>query len=506
MRLALLVALPGLLFAQSDAPAPAQDPQAAQKSAPLQVEPLDLREKFRFVGLRVTDGAIKAAFTCIAQHRAAQAGSELCVPLDGDKLELAKATWGHGDGSKDGSVSTGTPQPSWSEALGTNAIGLDRNMLLESFRINVFRPVGETDSTEATKDTSWFRVSLLCIAPIKREGQADPIIQEGTRIFCLAEIRQGKVLLRFSREKWSGAHTVMGPGGLELQRPIFILPSCEGLDLRDLDTLSLDDTRTMAWWMRGQDTSFYRKPKKTSLGLYSNPLDIQLYAGATWSNIYSTPTQGGSSNFFSERGLLRLEAAQAWSDEAALGFLQSVIVAQVEPDKAVEVKDLSGLVTAIRTSKGFLGAVDLSLGYTLFQHTNVGVGVRLSAQQERMVPLAGTGNPNPSVPPVDQVVNQRHYFLRLQQQDPLWRGSFFELGLKTHDERFRDPEVPNNENRRLFRGRVAFRPERWSVTSFVLEASMNRATNSRSKLPEESRILVGFRVDLKNFSLPTWHF
>lgn len=506
MRLALLLALPGLLLAQAPAPAPAQDPPAATTPAPLQVQPQDLREKFRFAGLRGPAGAVEATFTCIAQHGDAQAGSELRVPLDGDKLQLAKATWMRADGSKGGSISTGTPQPSWSEALGTNAIALDRNLLLESFRINVFRPVGETDSGQASETVSWFRVSLLCIAPLKREGESDPIIQEGTRIFCLAEISGSKVLLRFSRETWSGGHTVMGPGGLELKRPIFILPSCEGLDLRDLDTLSLDDTRTMAWWMRGQDTPFYRKPKKTTLGIYSNPLDVQLYAGATWSNLYSTPTQGGSSNFFAERGLLRLEATQAWSDESALGFLQSVVVAQVEPDKAVEVKDLSGLVTAVRTSRGFLGAVDLSLGYTLFQHTNVSVGVRLSAQQERVVPLDATGQPNPAVPPADQVVNQRHYFIRLQQQDPLWRGSFFELGLNTHDERFRDPEVPENENRRLFRGRVAFRPERWSVTSFFLEASMNRATNNRSKLPEESRILVGFRVDLKNFSLSAWHF
>lgn len=528
MRSILLATLPVVLFAKAPVSGPTQPlastgsgaKDEAPKATPLKVEPKDLAKNFRFEAFDSSSGTVEAIFTCVTSEEKTEetqktekieVGSTVRVPLSGDQPELARARWTRVDGSDGGAISTSKPRPSWSEILGTGTITLDRNQLLEFFRINAFRPVSRDDidrekGKKEENSPSWFRVVLLCTAPIKRKGEQNPIIPKGTRVFCLGEMYQGNIYLRFSEKNWSGHHAVLGPQGIELEAPVVILPSCEGLDLRDLETLSTDDLRTIGWWMRGQGGIFFRTAKKTSLPLYSSPADIQLYAGATWSNLYVTPSQGGSSNFFSERGLLRLEATQSWMDTSALWFFQSVVAAQVEPDKAVEVKDLAGVVTAIRTSRGFLGALDLSLGYALFLHTNVGVGIRWSAQQERIVPLDSAGHPDPTVPPLDQVVNQRHFFFRLQQQDPQWRGSFFEIGLKTNDERFRDPEVPDNEHRRFFRGRVAFRPEQWSATSFFLEASMNRATNNRSKLPEESRIQVGFRVDLKTFSTSVWPF
>lgn len=516
MRSILLATLPVVLLAQAPAPDPAQPPPSSgtaaqgsdQPAAALQVKSTDLAESFRFEGLESASGKIKAVFRCVKPLGKAGVGSKLRVPLDQDQLDLAGARWSRVEKVQEEAITTGTPKPSWREVLGSKGVALDRNLLVEFFRINAFRPVGNA-SAQRSAPASRFRVTLLCIEPIQKEGQKGSdalLLKKGTRVFCIGELRDGKIRLTFSDGLWAGAHTVLGPDGTELEGPVVLLPSCEDLDLRDLDTLSTDDARTLAWWMGGNGIQFFWTPKATTFRAYSCPMDVQLYAGATWSNLYVTPSQGGSSNFFTERGLLRLEATQTWTDKTALAFLQSVIIAQVEPEKAVEVKDLSGVATAIRTTRGFLGAVDLSLGYALFQHANLGLGVRLSAQQERVLPVGADGNPDPAAPPFDQVVNQRHYFVRLQQQDPQWRGSFFEIGLKTWDERFRDPAVPENEKRRLFRGRVAFRPEKWSATSFFLEASMNRATNNRSKLPEESRIRVGVRVDLKIFSLPIWPF
>ena len=504
MRFLPAALIAGLLLALMQVPAWAEEPPK-----PLQVDTQNLSRAFRFVGLRGSDGAVKAIFRFVEAVDPAPADSELQVPLEGDSLLLDEATW-TGSADRTGKteshpVTTTTPRPSWREALGSKAVALDRNLLVEFFRINAFHPVGNA-SARRSDPASWFRVTLLCIAPIRKEGSDALLLKEGTRVFGLGELREGKIRLSFSDGLWAGAHTVLGPDGTELEGPVVLLPSCEDLDLRDLDTLSTDDARTLAWWMRGNGSQFFWTPKATTIRAYSCPMDVQLYAGATWSNLYVSPSQGGSSNFFAERGLLRLEATQTWTDKTALAFLQSVIIAQVEPEKSVEVKDLSGVATAIRTTRGFLGAVDLSLGYAFFQHANLGLGVRLSAQQERVLLVGADGSQDPAAPPFDQVVNQRHYFVRLQQQDPQWRGSFFEIGLKTWDERFRDPAVPENEKRRLFRGRVAFRPEKWSATSFFLEASMNRATNNRSRLPEESRIKVGVRVDLKVFSLPSWPF
>ncbi|WP_243286623.1 hypothetical protein [Geothrix terrae] len=513
MRSILLATLPAVLLAQAPAPGPAQPPPSSvtgakdpdPQAAALQVEPKDLAEKFKLEGLESTSGTVTAVFRCVKKHGDAEVDSKLRVPLDKDQLNLAGARWSRVAETQGEAISTSTPKPSWREVLGSKGVALDRNLLVEFFRINAFHPVGD-DSARRSTPAARFRVTLLCIAPIRKEGSKDPLLKEGTRVFCIGELGDGGIRLRFSGGPWAEAHTVLGPDGTELEGPVVLLPSCDGLDLRDLDTLSTDDARTLAWWMRGNDSHFFWTPRATTLPVYSCPLDVQLYAGASWSNLYVAPSQGGSSNFFAERGLLRLEATQTWTDKTALAFFQSVIIAQVEPEKSVEVKDLSGMATAIRTTRGFLGAVDLSLGYAFFQHANLGLGVRLSAQQERVVPVEADGSPVPSAVPFDQVVNQRHIFLRLQQQDPQWRGSFFEIGLTTWDERFRDPAVPENEKRRLFRGRVAFRPEKWSATSFFLEASMNRATNNRSKLPEESRIQVGIRVDLKIFSMPTWPF
>lgn len=421
------------------------------------------------------------------------AGGCFALSLTEDKnLDMAKASLVDAEGKSIHSVRLAfEPQDlklSPREFGTLNRILLTEDLIKEHFRIRSVDPIPSTDG--------YHRVVLMATRGIK--GQEDtPIFKEGSHLIGRLRIQkkpsaQDVGWLLFDPER------VLDPDGLTLNLPPFTGPQIR-VPFRSLEFWSLDDQLAFSSVNKGKIADLLTG-NDCSQGsgdrwLYSSPLDLNLYAGGAFSNLFRRPEDANKGYFFGEKGLLSLEASQTFTfTTAGRFFLRSDLIAMAHPTSAVKVEGTGDLVKGIREAQGFQAGIGASLGWMGTQHISIDLGVQFTGRNYRFDPE------KEGVKTQDTVATQRRLFLRLTQHDPTWRGSFFEFSPITQDPLFRDPTISGNESRRYFRGRAAFRPKPFRATSLYVEGVVNQSKGRRSTLPDETAVYLGFFVDMKNFS------
>lgn len=362
-----------------------------------------------------------------------------------------------------------------------NRIPLTEDLVKEHFRIRSVDPVRSGDG--------YHRVVLMTTGNIKTPG-GGVVFKESAKLIGRLRIHKirgeerGLILIDPER--------VLDPDGQPMVSP-FSGPPLR-IPFEAMVFWSMDDQLSFSWDNKGEVRDLL-KERSSDRWLYSSPVDINLYAGAVFSNLFRRPEDKGKGYFFGQKGMFSLEASQTFVfNPGGQFFIRTDLFAMVHPASAVEIRDTTGALKAIQEAQGFQGGFGASFGYMLTEHTSMSVGMQFASRNYQLMP--NVANPVTT----DKVASQRRVFLRFIQHDPMWRGSFFEFSPNAQDPLFHDPEVPGNETRRYFRGRAAFRPKALQATSFYLEGVVNQSKDGRSGLPDETAIYFGFFVDMKNFS------
>lgn len=360
---------------------------------------------------------------------------------------------------------------------------LTPNLFMEHFRLRSAVPVGIRRTGRGGAEA--LRVTFQSIAPIAfPRAQALPV---GTTVYARASRTAASFQVDFFDPVWSSPDGLLGPNAQPLEDLVLVaLPSGgDSLSLADFRTFSSDERRTIDWWLK--DVAL-----RSPLGV---PIEVDLYTGASWSNLNRSQ---GSQTFLEERALLRLEARKFWFIRP---WQDTLIATEVDAELAPErTYGFEGTAPdgreAIRTTRSVTGAMELAVYRAISEYAGLGGGVRFTTSHSKDALANGSANG-------EKAYTQRNWFVRLLWHDPKWKGTFMEIGPSAWDPFFADPKVPGNEKRIITRGRLCFRPDSYVAASFFLEGTVNRSRQVATQLPDESRIILGMRIDMKNFFLPS---